>query len=95
MIITGDLNGSKLRVYQMFQHQTDSEGNIIEHPNGYYVESIPEYPPAKKGIDYIMYYNIETKELFFEEQIRPLNEIELREEQTEILKEILAVLKNK
>lgn len=93
MIITGDLDGKKLRVWQTFPHQEDEEGNPLEHPNGYYVEKIPEYPKPRRGIDDVLYYDIEKKEFFFEETERPLNELELRQEQNEILREILNKLK--
>ena len=95
MIITGDLENGKLRVWQWFPHKVDEKGQPLEHPNGYYVDKIPEYPAPERGFDHIMYYDVEKKEFTFEKKERPLTPDEVSQEQTDLLKDILAELKKK
>lgn len=91
-IITGDLDGNKLRVWQIMPGE-DQKGNKLTHPNGYNVDKVPEYPKRRKGTDDILYYDIEKKEFFFETKERPFTQEESIQEISETLKDILEVLK--
>lgn len=92
MLIRGDLDGSKLRVWQTFVGQKDADGNIIIEEGWYKVDKVPDFPAPKRGIDFVMYFDINTKEFSFEEVVRELTDRELMEEQNELLKAVLAKL---
>ena len=93
-IITGDLDGNKLRVWQIMPGK-DKDGNELEHPNGYKVDKIPEYPKPEKGKDHTLYYDVKKKKFFFETTDRPYTQEESIQEISETLKEILEVLKER
>jgi len=63
---------------------------IDEHPNGYTVEKIPDYPEVQVGIDDIMLYDPKSKEFSFEQKERPLTR---EEKQDQVYGEIVSELK--
>lgn len=59
------------------------------------VDSIPERPPYKRGVDYILYYHTETGALWHKEIERPLTQEESLQVASEALEGLALEIKKK
>ncbi|KXG78299.1 hypothetical protein [Thermotalea metallivorans] len=92
------INENKIKI--ILVHHMPETLTEEEKIGGYFIESMPE-PPAHAPIGhvYVPFLNLETKEVFFELESRPLsqedlmkqklNEIELLQERIELLQQAL------
>lgn len=85
-VIKGDNRpDGKIRVWQMNKE-------INERPGWTSVDHIPEFPPTKRGINYVMLYDPKAVEFEFEEEKRALTQEEATESVAEALNRIADAL---
>ncbi len=55
-------------------------------------DQVPEFPKPEVGINHVMYFNPETKEIWFEQETRELTSEEKKTQEIELLKTLVADL---
>ncbi|MFZ7103386.1 MAG: hypothetical protein ACOWWO_12125 [Peptococcaceae bacterium] len=82
-LLKGDkITETKIKITSIYNLNA-IENDKISKEDGIIVESLLDYPPYKKGVDYIRCVNPQTKDQFYEYIDRPLTQDEIIQEQNE------------